>query len=123
MISLKKYGPEELVIHELFIIFGPIISELGNLKIEASDGVCAQQQCSTLSSSKTKVLLEEVHRHLTSSNRIGVALFSGCLIPLQARDRGLAIRPASPELQWLRPVYSAIWFTLSQVGTVKSFTL
>ena len=42
-ISLKKYGPEELVIHELFIIFGPIISELGNLKIEASDGVCAKE--------------------------------------------------------------------------------
>ena len=123
MISLKKYGPEELVIHELFIIFGPIISELGNLKIEASDGVCAQQQCSALSSSKTKVLLEEVHRHLTSSNRIGVALFSGCLIALQAGDRGLAIRPASVELQWLRPVYSAIWFTLSQVGTVISLTL
>ena len=112
-----------MVIHELFIIFGPIISELGNLKIEASDGVCPQQQCSTLSSSKTKVLLEEVDCHLTSSNRIGVALFSGCLITLQAGDRGLAIRPASVELEWLRPVYSTIWFPLSQVGTVISLTL
>ena len=83
--------PEKLVVHELFLIFGPIISELGNLEVEASDGVRTQQQCGALSGSQTKVLLEEIHCHLTSSNRIRVALFSGCFISPKARDRRLTI--------------------------------
>ena len=115
--------PEELVVHELFLVFGPIVSKLGNLKIEASNRVCSEQQRSALTSCKTKVLLEEVNCHLTSSNRIGVTLFSGCLIALEARNRRLTVRPASVELQGLRPLYSTFWFTLPQVGTVEPPTL
>ena len=83
--------PEELVVHELFIMFGPIVSELGNLKIEFSDGMGAQQQGSTLSRGKIKVLLEEVHCHFTSSHRIGMTLLSGGLIPPKPRHRILAV--------------------------------
>ena len=36
---LMLYLPEELIIHDAFLIFCPIISELGNLEIELSDGV------------------------------------------------------------------------------------
>merc|ERR1712156_269407 len=71
---------EELIIHELFLMFCPVISELGNLEIELSNGVSSEQKGSTLSGSQAKVLLEEVHRILTSSHWVGMTLFPGGLV-------------------------------------------
>lgn len=36
---LMLYSPEELIIHDAFLMFSPIISELRNHKIKLSDGV------------------------------------------------------------------------------------
>merc|ERR1712024_291787 len=42
ILRLHSNIPEELIIHDPFLMFGPIISELRNLKIELSDGVRSQ---------------------------------------------------------------------------------
>ena len=36
---LMLYLPEELIVHDAFLMFSPVISELGNHKIELSNGV------------------------------------------------------------------------------------
>ena len=76
-------SPEKCIVQESCLMFGPVIFELRNLKVEASKRVRTKKKSSTFSCSQTKVFLEEICSHLPIAMRIWMTFFNCGLIRLQ----------------------------------------
>ena len=97
-------------------MFGPVIFELRNLKVEASKRVSTKKKSSTFSCSQTKIFLEEICSHLSIAMRIGMTFFFWSLPRLETRF-WTTVRSSGVKLEWLRPFNFTICIHLSQMVT------
>ena len=109
-------SPEKCIVQESCLMFGPVIFELRNLKVEASKRVSTKKKSSTFSCSQTKVFLEEICSHLSIAMRIWMTFFNRSLIGLQTL-LWTTIWSPSVELERFWPFYFTVCILLSKMGT------
>ena len=112
-------SPEHLVVEELSLCSGPVISELRDHGVEGSEGVSTEQESGAFSSRETKVSPEEICSGDSVTVRVGMSLSPLSLPALQSWLR-LAVRSACEELYWLLELNLTVRLVLSDVSTTQS---